>query len=66
MKATKETIRSTYSIKIAKTLTTIYGTGEAYLTEFKSVLSKINTITKSTKKKDLEFELQEVLLNYTR
>lgn len=66
MKTTKETIRQSYSIKTAHALHTLYGTTDAYLKEFKSALVKINKITKVTKKNDLEFELQDFLLNTTR
>lgn len=66
MKITKETIRQSYSIKISKALFTLYGNTDAYLNEFKNALTKINKIVKLTKKNDLEFELQEFLLNTTR
>lgn len=63
---TKENIRQYYSIKTSKALHTLYGSTDAYLIEFKSALIKINKIVKITKKNDLEFELQEFLLNTTR
>lgn len=66
MKATKETIRQTYSIKIAKALHTLYGDTDAYLNKFKQALIKINKITKATKKNSLELQLQSFLLNTTR
>lgn len=66
MKTTKETIRQKYSIKVSKALHTIYGNTDAYINEFKSALIKLNKITKATKKNELEFELQEFLLNCTR
>lgn len=60
---TKETIRQIYSIKIASSLATIYGTGEAHTNEFKKALALINKVTKKTKKADLEYTLQTILIN---
>jgi len=63
---TKETIRQSYSIKISKSLHILYGTTDAYFNEWKSMLSKINKIAKSTKKNELENELQTLLINTTK
>jgi hypothetical protein len=65
-KLTKETIRQSYSIKISKVLYTLYGNTDAYFNEFQQALIKINKIAKTTKRNDLEFQLQEFLLNTTR
>jgi hypothetical protein len=63
---TKETIRQSYSIKISKALHILYGTTDAYFNEWKSALSKINKIAKTTKKNELENELQIFLINTTK
>ena len=63
---TKETIRQSYSIKIAKALHILYGTTDAYFNEWKNALAKINKIAKTTKKNELENQLQIFLINTTK
>lgn len=63
---TKETIRQSYSIKIANALHILYGTTDAYFNEWKNALAKINKIAKTTKKNELENQLQIFLINTTK
>jgi Leu/Phe-tRNA-protein transferase len=66
MKATKEQIRQKYSILTSQVIYNMYEPVGAYDVEWKKYLSNLNKVTKKTKKNDLEYTLQEMLLNYTR
>jgi hypothetical protein len=66
MKTTKEMIRQKYSTMTSMLIYNIYEPVGAYDKEWKSFLTKLNKVTKMTKKVDLEYTLQEMYLNYTR
>ena len=66
MKTTKEQIRQKYSILTSQLIYNIYEPIGGYDVEWKKFLSKLNKVTKQTKKEDLEYTLQEMYLNYTR
>lgn len=63
---TKEMIRQIYSQKMSGIVYQMYSPVDAYQAEWAKCLKKINIVTKHTKKKNLEYTLQEMLLNYTR
>jgi len=66
MKTTKEQIRQKYSILTSQLIYNIYEPVGGYDTEWKKYLTKLNKVTKQTKKNNLEYTLQEMYLNYTR
>ena len=63
---TKEMIRQIYSQKMSGIVYQMYAPVNAYQAEWAKCLKKINIVTKHTKKANLEYTLQEMLLNYTR
>jgi hypothetical protein len=66
MRTTKEMIRQIYSQKMADVIYKMYSPVNAFQNEWSKCLKKINKVTKHTKKNDLEYTLQEMLLNLTR
>lgn len=66
VKLTKEIIRQIYSQKMADIVYKMYSPVDAFQNEWSKCLKKINIVTKHTKRNELEYVLQEMLLNLTR